>query len=92
MRHARSIRGWSQEELAARTGLSYQDVRLIEWGTARPSVQTLGLIAEHLNLLLPRLLEWAGAFYVNRMPAEVDLLISQRKLPPMFITVVDPSK
>ena len=44
IRAARQARGWSQEELAERTGLSARTIQRIENG-ARPSAATARLLA-----------------------------------------------
>lgn len=49
VREARQARGWSQEELAERTGLSVRTIQRIETG-GRPGLSSARLLAEALGL------------------------------------------
>jgi transcriptional regulator with XRE-family HTH domain len=49
LRQARQARGWSQEELAERTGLSVRTIQRIETG-GRPGLSSARLLAEELGL------------------------------------------
>jgi len=46
----RSARGWSQEELGARAGLTYKFIGEIERGQKSPSLDSLGAIAAGFDL------------------------------------------
>lgn len=49
--------GWTQRELAARTGLSVGYIAAIEEGRVVPSIRTLGIIANCLGVSLNDLLK-----------------------------------
>ena len=51
LREARTDRGWSQEWLARRVGVTKKAISKIERGeTKEPSARNLGKIAEHLHV------------------------------------------
>jgi transcriptional regulator with XRE-family HTH domain len=50
VRRFRQARGWSQEELAGRVGLSARYIGSVERGQAAASVTVLGRIADALNI------------------------------------------
>ncbi|MCK6544838.1 helix-turn-helix transcriptional regulator [Myxococcota bacterium] len=57
LRRARRAHGWSQRELARRTGLSQASISLIENGRGDPQLSTLSTLATALGLelrLVPR--------------------------------------
>lgn len=59
VREARLARGWSQEDLAERTGLSVRTVQRIENGS-RPGISSARLLAEALGIPVPEVVGDAG--------------------------------
>jgi transcriptional regulator with XRE-family HTH domain len=55
IRRLREERGWSQHELARRTGLHYATVSLVEGAKRNPSTRTLGKIAAAFEIEVPDL-------------------------------------
>src|ERR1700724_1597395 len=53
----RSVRGWSQERLAAVSGVKLTSIKAIEQGSRGPSPRTLGLILASLGFSLHTLAE-----------------------------------
>jgi transcriptional regulator with XRE-family HTH domain len=67
VRRFRQERGISMGQLARRAGIAKQTLSTIEQGQGNPTVETLGLIAEALDVTLRRLLtEWGTPVYVQR--------------------------
>jgi len=56
IRNLRKARGWSQEELGERADLSYKFVGEVERGSVNPSLESLGGIANALNVEAAELL------------------------------------
>lgn len=56
LRHAREMRGWSQNELAERAGLPTSSVAHFEGGSRKPSFDTLRRIANGLEVTTDYLL------------------------------------
>jgi transcriptional regulator with XRE-family HTH domain len=56
VRDLRKERGWSQQELAGRAGISMQTVSNLETGRHVPGIATLSKIAGALGVPLPALL------------------------------------
>lgn len=52
----RAARGWSQEELGARSGLTYKFIGEIERGQKSPSLDSLGAIAKGFGMDIAELL------------------------------------
>lgn len=52
VRNVRKVRGWSQEKLAAETGLSTQAISNIERGQSSPTLATVVTIARTLGMTL----------------------------------------
>lgn len=52
----RAARGWSQEELGARSGLTYKFIGEIERGQKSPSLDSLGAIAQGFGMDIAELL------------------------------------
>lgn len=50
LRGLRDARGWTREQLAERTGLSHRTLVYIEQGKVSPTVRTLLLVAEALDV------------------------------------------
>lgn len=46
IRHQRKVRGWSQEQLAERTGRSLEMINRVERGRIAPSFETLEALAQ----------------------------------------------
>lgn len=46
----RTARGWSQEELGARSGLTYKFIGEVERGQKSPSLDSLGVIAKGFGI------------------------------------------
>ena len=57
LRAARAERGWSQEELADRSGLHRTYISGVERGARTPTIEVLATIAGALDLPLATLLE-----------------------------------
>ncbi|MGC1380080.1 MAG: helix-turn-helix transcriptional regulator [Candidatus Baltobacteraceae bacterium] len=57
VRQARSRKGWSQEELAFRSGLHRTYVSGVERGTRNPTVLVIGRLAATLGIAPAELLE-----------------------------------
>jgi transcriptional regulator with XRE-family HTH domain len=57
VRHGRSSRGWTLDQLAERSGVSRRMLVSIEQGTANPSIATLLLVSDALGIGLPALVE-----------------------------------
>ncbi|MEW6726775.1 transcriptional repressor LexA [Desulforudis sp. 1088] len=74
IRQARERSGISQRRLAARTGLSPQFISDIERGRTPPSIKTLKLIAEVLNVPPAALMEETGLPGETPQVAKVPLL------------------
>jgi transcriptional regulator with XRE-family HTH domain len=67
VRRFRQERGMSMGELARRAGLAKQTLSTLEQAQGNPTVETLGLIADALDVTLRRLLtEWGTPVYVQR--------------------------
>lgn len=67
VRRFRLERGLSMGELARRAGLSKQTLSTVEQGQGNPTVETLGLVADALEIPLRRLLtEWGTPVLVQR--------------------------
>lgn len=56
VRRVRKLRGFTQRELAARSGLALRTVKTVEQGTGHPRVQTLRAIAKALQVTTTRLM------------------------------------
>ena len=52
----RAERGWSQEELGARSGLTYKFIGEVERGQKNPSLESLGAIAHGFGMDIADLL------------------------------------
>lgn len=52
----RAERGWSQEELGARSGLTYKFIGEVERGQKSPSLESLGAIARGFGMDIGELL------------------------------------
>lgn len=52
----RTERGWSQEELGARSGLTYKFIGEVERGQKNPSLESLGAIARGFGMDIADLL------------------------------------
>lgn len=61
VREARTERGWTLDQLAARSGVSKGMVVQIEQGRTNPSIGTLNKISEALGVSLPDLVDDGGA-------------------------------
>jgi transcriptional regulator with XRE-family HTH domain len=57
VRHGRSSRGWTLDQLAERSGVSRRMLVSIEQGAANPSIATLLLVSDALGIGLPALVE-----------------------------------
>ncbi|MEX0427609.1 helix-turn-helix domain-containing protein [Nocardioides sp. DS6] len=67
VRRFRQERGLSMGELARRAGLAKQTLSTIEQGQGNPTVETLALLGDALDVSLRRLLtEWGTPVYVQR--------------------------
>ena len=67
VRRFREERGLSQGALARRAGLAKQTLSTIEQGRGNPTVETLSLLGEALDVSVRRLLtEWGTPVYVQR--------------------------
>src|SRR5256885_13844743 len=55
VRHGRNRRGWTLDQLAARSGVSRRMLVSIEQGSANPSIATLLRISDALGIGLPAL-------------------------------------
>ncbi len=64
-RRLREQRGWSQDELAKRAGVSNVHICTIEKGTRNPSLDVLGRIAEALGVTASELLREEGTHHVE---------------------------
>lgn len=56
MRAARASRGWTQEELADRVGITVQALSRIERARALPSLETVVQLSDHLGVPIDHLL------------------------------------
>jgi len=67
VRRFRQERGLTMGELARRAGLAKQTLSTIEQGQGNPTVETLALLGDALDVSLRRLLtEWGTPVYVQR--------------------------
>lgn len=67
VRRFRQERGFSMGELARRAGLAKQTLSTLEQGQGNPTVETIGLVADALDVPLRRLLtEWGTPVFVQR--------------------------
>lgn len=67
VRRFRGERGLSMSALAARAGLSKQTLSSIEQGAGNPTVETLGVLSDALEIPVRRLLtEWGTPVFVQR--------------------------
>jgi transcriptional regulator with XRE-family HTH domain len=57
VRHGRTSRGWTLDQLAGRSGVSRRMLVSIEQGAANPSIATLLLISDALGIGLPALVD-----------------------------------
>lgn len=72
LREWRTRRGWSQAELARRSGLSKGMLVQVEQAQTNPSIATLCKLANALGIALPRLVEVTEEPVVRRVtPAEI---------------------
>ncbi|MFF5085030.1 helix-turn-helix domain-containing protein [Actinoplanes sp. NPDC000266] len=92
---ARNIRRFRQErqlslgELAKRAGLSKQTLSKIEQGTGNPTIESVGAIAEALQITVRRLVtEWGTPLFVQRGAAapwdEADAAWSMRQMDQVY--------
>jgi len=57
MKKLRAKKGWSQQKLAEKSGLSYNTITKIEQGTAKePIIQTVAKIAEAFKISIDELI------------------------------------
>lgn len=67
VRRFRQERGLSMSELARRAGLAKQTLSTIEQGMGNPTVETLGVLSDALDIPVRRLLnEWGTPVFVQR--------------------------
>jgi transcriptional regulator with XRE-family HTH domain len=57
LRYAREQRGWSQEELAHRSGIHRTYISGLERGTRNPTLNLIAAIADALDLPVAQLVE-----------------------------------
>jgi transcriptional regulator with XRE-family HTH domain len=58
LRKTREKKGYTQEELAHRSGISYNSLNTIENGKLNPTLATLHAIAEGLGLKIGQLMDY----------------------------------
>ncbi len=86
LRHARRAAGLTQEELAARAGVSTDAISVLERGLTRaPHQETLHLLAEALHLAPDERARWELASRVSRLAGRLPFArrppVSERQLP-----------
>lgn len=75
----RGARGWSQEELGARSGLSYKFIGEVERGQKSPSLDSLGSIARGLQVDISDLFQGREAGREAYPRLKVDPLVAVRE-------------
>jgi transcriptional regulator with XRE-family HTH domain len=58
LKKIREKRGWSQEEMAHRAGISYNSLNTLENGKLNPTLATLHAIADSLEMKLRDLVDY----------------------------------
>ncbi len=75
VREARAERGWTLDQLAARSGVSKGMVVQIEQGRTNPSVGTLSKVSDALGVSLPDLVDGGEAPLVRVVPGDEAALL-----------------
>lgn len=98
VKELRERKGWSQEHLAAVSGVGKRTIQRVEAGEVLPSAETAMALAEHLETLPNEIMNWSGlrshlraclAAWNSRPPTKHELQGVPSHLRPLFAAFHD---
>jgi putative transcriptional regulator len=98
VKELRERKGWSQEHLAAVSGVGKRTIQRLEVGAVVPTAETAMALADHLGTQPDEIMNWSGlrhhlracvAAWFNRRPTEEELLTVPSHLRPLFVAFHD---